>query len=46
MIRWPDHATVVQPTRFNAVAAEIMRVLASAVTAYKQHKPRRLERPC
>lgn len=23
MIHWPDHATVVQPARFNAVAAEI-----------------------
>jgi hypothetical protein len=42
MIRWPDHATVVQPARFNAVAAEIMRLLASAVTAYNQHKARRL----
>jgi hypothetical protein len=28
--------------RFNAVAAEIMRLLASAVTAYNQHKARRL----
>jgi hypothetical protein len=26
----------------NAVAAEIMRLLASAVTAYNQHKARRL----
>jgi hypothetical protein len=42
MIRWPDHATVVQPARFNAVAAEIMRLLGSAVTAYYQHKARRL----
>jgi hypothetical protein len=42
MIRWPDHATVVQPARFNAVAAEIMRLLASAVTASNQHKARRL----
>ena len=42
MIRWPDHATVVQPARFNAVAAEIMRLLAFAVTAYNQHKARRL----
>jgi len=42
MIRWPDHATVVQPAKFNAVAAEIMRLLASAVTAYNQHKARRL----
>jgi hypothetical protein len=42
MIHWPDHATVVQPARFNAAAAEIMRLLASAVTAYNQHKARRL----
>jgi hypothetical protein len=42
MIRWPDHATVVQSARFNAVAAEIMRLLASAVTAHNQHKARRL----
>ena len=42
MIRWPDHATVVQPARYDAVAAEIMRLLASAVTAYNQHKARRL----
>jgi hypothetical protein len=41
-IVWPDHATVVQPAKFNAVAAEIMRLLASAVTAYNQHKARRL----
>ncbi len=34
MIRWPDHATVVQAARFNAVAAEIMQLWASAVTAY------------
>ena len=32
MIHWPDHATVVQPARFNAVAAEIMRLLAAAGT--------------
>jgi hypothetical protein len=42
MIRWPDHPTVVQPAKFNPVAAEIMRLLASAVTAYNQHKARRL----
>ena len=42
MIRWPDHATVVQPARFNAAAAEIMRLLASVVAAYNQHKARRL----
>jgi hypothetical protein len=42
MIRWPDHATIVQTARFNAVAAEIMRLLASAVTAYNQRKARRL----
>jgi hypothetical protein len=41
-LRWPDNATVVQPARFNAVAAEIMRLLASAVTVYNQHKARRL----
>ena len=28
--------------RFSGVAAEIMRLLASAVTAYNQHKARRL----
>jgi hypothetical protein len=28
--------------KFNVVAAEIMRLLASAVTAYNQYKARRL----
>jgi len=41
-IRWPDHATVVPPARFNALAAEVMQVFASAVTACNQHKARRL----
>jgi hypothetical protein len=36
------HTTIVPPAKFNAVAAEIMRLLASAVTAYNQYKARRL----
>jgi hypothetical protein len=35
-------ATIVPPAKFHAVTAEIMRLLASAVTAYNQHKARRL----
>jgi hypothetical protein len=42
MIRGPDHPTIVQPARFNAVAANIVRVLANAVIAYNQYKGRRL----
>jgi hypothetical protein len=34
--------TIIPPAKFNAVAAEIMRLLACAVTAYNQHKARRL----
>ena len=41
-ILWPAKTTIVPPAKFNAVAAEIMRLLASAVTAYNQYKARRL----
>jgi hypothetical protein len=33
-----DQQQLIPPAKFNAVAAEIMRLLASAVTAYGQHK--------
>ena len=38
----PAKTTIIPPAKFNAVAAEIMRLLASAVTAYNQHKARLL----
>jgi hypothetical protein len=37
-----SQTTIIPPAKFNAVAAEIMQLLASAVTAYNQHKARRL----
>jgi hypothetical protein len=40
--RWAAKTTIISPAKFNVVAAEIMRLLASAVTAYNQHKARRL----
>jgi hypothetical protein len=41
MIRWPDAPTITAPSRFNAVAAEIMRLLAAAVTMHNQIRAQR-----
>ena len=37
-IVWPNQSSIVQPSKFNAVAADIMRLLASAVTKHTQIK--------
>jgi hypothetical protein len=37
-IVWPGAPSIVQPSKFNAVAAEIMRLLAAAVTKHNQLK--------
>jgi hypothetical protein len=36
MIRWPDAPIITIPRRFNAVAAEAMKILAYASTRYAQ----------
>jgi hypothetical protein len=41
-IVWPAKTTIMPPAKFNGAAVEIMRLLASAVTAHNQHKARRL----
>jgi hypothetical protein len=41
MIRWPDAPTITAPSRFNAVAAEIVRLLAAAVTVHNQIRAQR-----
>jgi hypothetical protein len=41
MIRWPNHATIVQPAQYTATAAEIMKILAYAGTRYAQTRAQR-----
>ena len=42
MIRWPQHCTVVAPTRFPSTASEIARLFARASTELTRIKARRL----
>jgi hypothetical protein len=42
MIRWPQHSTVVAPTRFPSTASEIARLFARASTELTRIKARRL----
>ena len=42
MIRWPQHSTVVAPTRFPSTASEIARLFAWASTELTRIKARRL----
>jgi len=42
MIRWPQHSTVVAPTRFPSTAREIARLFARASTELTRIKARRL----
>jgi hypothetical protein len=41
-IVWPARTSIIQPSRFNQVAAEITRLIAAAATAYTQIKAQRL----
>jgi hypothetical protein len=42
MIRWPQHSTLVAPTRFPGTASEIARLFARASTELTRIKARRL----
>jgi hypothetical protein len=42
MIRWPQHSTMVAPTRFTSTASEIARLFARASTELTWIKARRL----
>jgi hypothetical protein len=42
MIRWPQHSTVVAPTRFPSTASEIARLFARASTELTRIRARRL----
>jgi hypothetical protein len=41
MIRWPQHSSVVAPTRFPSTASEIVRLFARASTEFSRIKARR-----
>jgi hypothetical protein len=42
MIRWPQHSTVVAPTRFPTTASDIARLFARASTELTRIRARRL----
>ena len=42
MIRWPQHSTVVAPTRFPSTASEIARLFARASTELTRIRARRI----
>jgi hypothetical protein len=42
MIRWPQHSTVVAPTRFPSTASKIVRLFAQASTELTRIRARRL----
>ena len=38
LVRWPEQPTISPPSRFNATAAAVMKVMANAVVAMEQRK--------
>ena len=42
MIRWPQHSTVIAPTRFPSTASEVARLFARASTELTRIKAHRL----
>jgi hypothetical protein len=40
-ITWPARASIIPPSRFNQVAADLTRLIAAAATAYTQIKAQR-----
>jgi hypothetical protein len=40
-VRWPPHPSIIPPTKFNTVAAELARLFAAAATRHTQLRAQR-----